>query len=177
MEAGGVGKIPWHGEEITVGRPGMDSLVHCIWSSTAAEDFGDAALQRLLDQARVANEQTGVTGMLLYSRGSFFQVLEGRPAAVDMAFDQIYSDARHVAIAQLIFEPVAQRAFADWSMAHAVLGEAEIAAILGRAHPFGKLSCLATLDTADARRLRDAFVSSAYRTRLRQDAPSQARSA
>jgi hypothetical protein len=155
----------------------MDSLVHCIWSSTAADDFGDAALLRLLEQARTSNEQAGVTGMLLYSRGCFFQVLEGRPAAVDMAFDRIYSDARHIAIAQLIFEPVEQRAFADWSMAHAVVGEAEIAGILGRAHPFGKLSCLATLDVTDARKLRDAFVSSAFRTRLRQDAVSQVRSA
>jgi Sensors of blue-light using FAD len=155
----------------------MDSLAHCIWSSKAAEDFDDAALLRLVAQARIANEQAGITGMLLYSRGCFFQVLEGRPGAVDMVFDRIYADARHIAIAQLIFEPIAQRAFGDWSMGYADVSEAEIASVVGRDHPFGTDSCLANLDGASARRLREAFVSSAYRTRLTQDASSRTRSA
>jgi hypothetical protein len=156
----------------------MDSLVHCIYASSCGAEFDDQALRALLQQAREANEAAGVTGILLHSRGSFFQVLEGRPAAVETVFDRIYADPRHRAIGVLIFEPIAQRAFAHWPMGYAELSDAEAAALTGNsgdafAQPFGP----ARLDEAGARRLLDEFASGRWRTRLMHDVQVRARSA
>ena len=55
----------------------MKQLIHCIYTSLAAPNFDERAIPALLEEARDANARCGITGMLLYIAGSFFQVLEG----------------------------------------------------------------------------------------------------
>ncbi len=55
-----------------------ESLVSVSYVSTATEPFDDARLAELLAQSRRSNHEHDLTGMLLYRRGRFFQVLKGR---------------------------------------------------------------------------------------------------
>jgi hypothetical protein len=73
----------------------MSSLIHLIYASVATQAFGKAQLTELLQQARGTNERLGLTGMLLHSDGSFFQVLEGEPVVVDQIYQKIRLDKRH----------------------------------------------------------------------------------
>ena len=66
-----------------------DALYHLCYVSTAAVDFSDEALVALLDEARSANTDRDVTGLLLYREGSFYQVLEGSESAVKATFQDI----------------------------------------------------------------------------------------
>ncbi|MCK7501422.1 MAG: BLUF domain-containing protein [Comamonadaceae bacterium] len=55
----------------------MPPLAHCIYASAAAQPLDAAVPARMLEASRANNRRLGITGMLLYADGSFFQVLEG----------------------------------------------------------------------------------------------------
>jgi hypothetical protein len=54
--------------------------------------------------------------MLLYVDGSFIQVLEGEPDAVQETYTRILADSRHHQVYKLLDEPITVRDFPDWSM-------------------------------------------------------------
>ena len=72
-----------------------DALYHLGYVSTEAIKFSDEALVALLGEARSANTDRDVTGLLLYREGSFYQVLEGSESAVMATFRDIEGDPRH----------------------------------------------------------------------------------
>ena len=51
----------------------MPDLMHCIYASSAGRHFETAELTALLQAARKHNDAAGLTGMLLYTEGSFFR--------------------------------------------------------------------------------------------------------
>jgi hypothetical protein len=62
------------------------------------------------------NRLEDVTGLLLFGRGWFLQVLEGGADQVASAFSRIRSDERHTGV-RLIAETAAEaRTFRDWNM-------------------------------------------------------------
>jgi len=91
---------------------------HIIYLSWAAHPFSDEQLQTLLQTARSHNAQVDVTGILVYGNGCFLQVLEGEEATVRQLYDQIKQDNRHRNVTAYADKAVAQRAFAEWSMAY-----------------------------------------------------------
>ncbi|MEY4751648.1 MAG: hypothetical protein RIQ60_3862 [Pseudomonadota bacterium] len=93
-----------------------DRLIHLIYHSVATRPLDDAGLLDLLSQSRARNAALGVTGMLLLDDENFFQVLEGPQEAVDAVLASISRDARHQGLTIIIREPVAQRAFSDWTL-------------------------------------------------------------
>ena len=93
-----------------------DALYHLGYVSTAAVDFSDEALIALLGEARSANTERDVTGLLLYREGSFYQVLEGSEAAVMATFRDIEGDPRHKEVRVLFDGETDAREFADWQM-------------------------------------------------------------
>ena len=99
-----------------------DSLIKVVYVSRNTIPGGDEALSReisrILDTARSLNQQTGITGALLFNRGLFAQVLEGPMASVEDTFERIQCDQRHADIAMLACEPISERSFDKWSMAY-----------------------------------------------------------
>ena len=94
----------------------MTQLIHCIYASTAESTFSESDIPALLTQARTANAERAITGMLLYIDGGFFQVLEGDLDAIDEVYRRILRDPRHSRITLIIREPIAARAFSEWTM-------------------------------------------------------------
>jgi len=97
----------------------MEQLMHIVYASAATHPFDDEELIGLLTRARQFNHDRGVTGMLLYCDGSFFQVLEGYASTIDKLYATICRDPRHAGITRIIREPIARRSFSEWSMAFA----------------------------------------------------------
>lgn len=91
-------------------------MLSLVYVSSATELLTDEELRALLQQSRAANQQRGVTGMLLYRDGNILQCLEGPKDAVRRAYDTISRDPRHDGVIVLVEEEVEQRSFADWSM-------------------------------------------------------------
>ena len=80
----------------------MPSLIHLIYASVATQEFGAEQLTFLLQQSREPNVRASLTGMLLYSDGNFFQVLEGEPEEVDKLYEKLQQDKRHAQITLII---------------------------------------------------------------------------
>ena len=97
----------------------MPQLIQLIYSSAAKHLFSPDELTELLQNARHKNMRHGVTGILLYTDGSFFQVLEGEETIVDDIFASISRDERHKQVTVIIREPIAKRSFGDWTMGYA----------------------------------------------------------
>ncbi|EOD79415.1 hypothetical protein D515_01763 [Grimontia indica] len=71
---------------------------------------------QLLGKARQKNGELGVSGLLLYAKGNFFQVLEGEEHNVDKLYQKIEQDDRHNRVVVLDRSEIKKRAFPDWSM-------------------------------------------------------------
>jgi hypothetical protein len=141
----------------------MSSLIHLIYASVATQAFGKAQLTELLQQARGTNERLGLTGMLLHSDGSFFQVLEGEPVVVDQIYQKIRLDKRHGQFTTIIKEPIAKRSFASWSMGFSDVSPKDLATISGLNDFFHGGSCFSQLDAGRAKKLLAAFAVGRWR--------------
>lgn len=108
-----------------------NKLVHLIYASAATEHFTKEKLNDLLKKIRSKNEKLGVTGMLLYHQGSFFQVLEGDEETLEALYTIISDDKRHNNIVKLLSGPIQERAFSDWSMGYANVSEEDLKKIPG----------------------------------------------
>lgn len=136
----------------------MQSLCHLIYASTATVPFDGPALVSLLDKARQNNEGLAVTGMLLYTDGNFFQVLEGDEAVVAHLFEMIGRDKRHDRVVKIILEPIAERAFGNWSMGFTSMTPAELTKIPGASDIFLRGTSFRDLDNGRAKKLLSAFL-------------------
>ena len=135
----------------------QDMLSHLIYASRAAADFREHSIPVILERARSNNSQLAVTGMLLYIEGSFFQILEGTPEAVDALYQTISADPRHHRVTLIIREPVPQRSFGEWTMGFATLGRLEAGELVGQNDFFHQASCFESLTPGRAKKLLAAF--------------------
>lgn len=99
-------------------RHGGDPLLYMlVYCSRAAEGVGDADIARILASARRRNPMLGVTGVLVYGSGVFFQMLEGPREHVVRLMDLLRGDPRHTGIVVLNeMEDVRERLFPSWDM-------------------------------------------------------------
>jgi hypothetical protein len=107
---------PSHGDEPGFGQafPALYNLVYC---SRATAGVDDAAVLRIIATARRCNPELGVTGMLVFGSGIFFQWLEGPRDNVTALMSRLRADTRHEHIIQLSeVEEVRERLFPDWDM-------------------------------------------------------------
>jgi hypothetical protein len=144
-----------------------ENLVHFIYASAATAEFTPAELAELLSVARKNNEELGVTGMLLYEKGSFFQILEGTPESVEPLYEKIGADKRHSKITKLIFEPIEARSFANWSMGHAAMPVRQLSEIEGLNDFFQSGKCFTDLDDGRAKSLLRSFKEGRWRSTIK----------
>ena len=71
----------------------------------------------LLENSRVSNKKSEITGVLCQGSGIYMQVLEGERTAVNALYSRIIADTRHHQVELLSFEEVDQRRYGQWSMA------------------------------------------------------------
>ena len=91
-------------------------MKNIVYLSTAVKLLDDEQLIEILNSARENNAERNVTGVLLYSEGTFIQVIEGDNDDVDAIFSKIETDTRHKNLITLIDGPIQERSFSDWSM-------------------------------------------------------------
>jgi hypothetical protein len=92
-------------------------LYNVVYCSRAAADVDDAAVARILATARRCNPVHGITGLLVFGSGIFFQWLEGPRDNVVQLMANLKDDPRHTDVVSLTeSEEVRERLFPDWSM-------------------------------------------------------------
>jgi len=98
-------------------------MIRTIYTSASAGDLTAADLSDILNSARRNNERDNITGMLIYHRNRFFQVIEGDEANVMACLDRIGADPRHLGVRILRTEAVDERIFGRWRMGYAEVAE------------------------------------------------------
>ncbi|MGO9672679.1 MAG: BLUF domain-containing protein [Methylocella sp.] len=92
------------------------SLSCLVYVGLANTEMSDQDLKALLKIAREENKQLGITGLLLYRDGFFFQALEGEEDKIDELFAKIRRDPRLHGVTPIYKKPIKERSFPDWSM-------------------------------------------------------------
>lgn len=91
--------------------------VGCLtYRSVATTTPSAAELESLARRARARNRSLGVTGMLLFENGHYFQTLEGPPEGLEAVWASVERDSRHRNIEVLSQHLVPSRLFSDWDL-------------------------------------------------------------
>lgn len=88
-------------------------ILQLVYASSASKLMSDSDLAEILRVSRRNNEAAEVTGALLYADGTFMQVLEGEPSAVEATYLRVSRDPRHRSSAVMLRAHVETRSFAD----------------------------------------------------------------
>jgi hypothetical protein len=92
-------------------------LYNVVYCSRATADVDDAAVERILETARKHNPVHGITGLLVFGGGIFFQWLEGPRDNVTQLMTNLRADPRHRDVVALTeSEEARERLFPDWDM-------------------------------------------------------------
>ena len=91
-------------------------IIQLVYASAAAAPFTRSQLHDLLARARKFNSSVGVTGLLLYHKLSFFQILEGPENEITPLYARIERDPRHNRVLLLSKKHTEGRNFGTWSM-------------------------------------------------------------
>jgi hypothetical protein len=84
--------------------------------------------------------------MLLYTEGSFFQILEGEETVVDALFAKISQDKRHTKAVTIMRKTIPNRSFGEWTMGYANVTSEEVEQLTGMNDFFTYASCFGELD-------------------------------
>jgi len=93
-------------------------LVEFLYNSASvSSQLTNMDLDHILASARRRNVAEEITGMLLYYRGEFVQILEGEKKSVENIYDKyIGPDLRHTALNKVHQNTISHRSFSEWSM-------------------------------------------------------------
>jgi Sensors of blue-light using FAD len=96
---------------------GETLLYMLVYCSRAAQGLVDADIERILASARRRNAILGITGVLVYGSGVFFQMLEGPRPSIERLMGLLKDDPRHHDIVVLNeMEDMRERLFPSWDM-------------------------------------------------------------
>jgi len=94
--------------------PLLYNLVYC---SKAAAGVDDAAVARIIEVSKRWNPEQGITGLLVFGSGIFFQWLEGPRDNVTALMNKLKTDSRHESIVMFNEnEEARERLFPEWDM-------------------------------------------------------------
>lgn len=101
-------------------------MYNLLYTSNSTVQVNSGMLDTILLTARENNNREGITGMLLYSQGSFVQLLEGDEENVKKTFYKISCDTRHNNIEVVMETTASDRYFPDWQMGFKWLEKADL---------------------------------------------------
>jgi hypothetical protein len=95
-------------------EPTLHTFVYC---SRAAEGVDEVEVGRIVESAQRRNLVRGITGVLVFGSGVFFQWIEGPPARMQALIANLHSDPRHYDVVPLDrSEEKRERLYPNWQM-------------------------------------------------------------
>ena len=92
-------------------------LYNTVYCSRARAGVDAAAVDSIIKSSRRSNPEYGITGLLVFGSGIFFQWLEGPRDNVISLMERLKTDPRHENVVLLTeSEEVRERLFPDWAM-------------------------------------------------------------
>ncbi|WP_232224010.1 BLUF domain-containing protein [Gillisia sp. CAL575] len=82
-----------------------------VYVSTASNNLKDEEIQNILSSSNTWNNKNDITGLLLFSEGNFFQIIEGEKKTITELFETIQEDDRHHNIMQIFGKDIHKDAY------------------------------------------------------------------
>lgn len=83
--------------------------------STASEQLTETEIKKTLEFSKNWNTDHDITGILLFSEGNFFQVLEGDKELLQNLFERIKSDSRHYNVMRIFGKEIDNAKFTGYA--------------------------------------------------------------
>ena len=103
------------------GSPWLSTLTY---RSKATGPMSELELYRLARAAQIRNRAEGITGLVIYDQGNFFQWLEGPAESLGRVWSSVRRDPRHTSIEIMGSQRTPMRFFGDWDMRLSTRGAA-----------------------------------------------------
>lgn len=95
----------------------LPTLYHFVYCSRAADGVDDAEVGRIVESAQRHNPALGITGVLVFGSGVFFQWIEGPATQMQKLIARLHGDSRHYDIVSLSqSEEERERLYPSWDM-------------------------------------------------------------
>ena len=82
-----------------------------VYVSTASEELDESDIKKILDYSKDWNNTHNVSGILLFSEGNFFQVIEGEGGTIESLFQNIKTDKRHKNLIKIFEKEINKEAY------------------------------------------------------------------
>jgi len=93
------------------------NLCRLIYRSRAASSLTPKSIKEIAEVSASRNHELGVSGILLATRTSYLQVLEGEILPVNQIYRNILGDVRHSEIILIDYQqPIVKSQFKQWAM-------------------------------------------------------------
>ncbi|WP_203255877.1 BLUF domain-containing protein [Hyunsoonleella ulvae] len=92
----------------------------CYVSSCSITESIDS-IKSIYNKAKANNLKHHISGILIFHKGNFLQILEGRAEQVDTTFNKIKNDTRHSNIIKVINTNIEERIFEDYNFGFTVV--------------------------------------------------------
>lgn len=132
-------------------------MIRLIYSSVVSQQVTAEELGSILGKARSNNRLAAITGILVYHRGNFLQVLEGDDSAVEKLFAKITSDRRHSDVVLLDRSSIERRSFHNWQMGFVNTEHLDVDLPTGLTEIVSQNGAALAFDREQARELIDWF--------------------
>lgn len=106
-------------------------MYHLVYVSHATHALHETDLLTILSEIRANNKTKGITGMLLFLKDRFIQVLEGEEKGVNELYEEIRKDPRHKKVTVILEGHSQHRFFKDWSMGFKKISESDFTELSG----------------------------------------------
>lgn len=83
--------------------------------STSNKVLTESGINQLFDFVKLSNNRLGITGILMYSDGNFFQILEGEQVLIQDLFKKIQLDSRHYNIIKMFDHEILEPTFSNYN--------------------------------------------------------------
>ncbi len=93
-----------------------ECLYQLVYASKSVDGFTEKDLIDILKISRKNNKEKHITGALVYNKGYFLQMLEGKRETVEALFNHIAKDNRHEKVSRFFQGTADKRLFPDWYM-------------------------------------------------------------
>eukprot|EP01091_Cochliopodium_minus_P018301 TRINITY_DN7382_c0_g1_i1.p1 TRINITY_DN7382_c0_g1~~TRINITY_DN7382_c0_g1_i1.p1 ORF type:complete len:152 (-),score=27.46 TRINITY_DN7382_c0_g1_i1:10-465(-) len=95
-----------------------EKIFQLLYTSQSLKEMDSNEVGQILEGARKYNTKKNITGLLLYIKNDFIQLLEGKKEEVLELYDSIKKDKRHELVRTLISCYADERLFVEWSMGY-----------------------------------------------------------
>lgn len=79
--------------------------------STAKRSLSETEIRQILNDSEINNDKQNITGLLLYSEGNFFQIIEGDQKQIIQLYETIEDDSRHFNVIKLFGKEINKESF------------------------------------------------------------------